>query len=252
MASQAGMYPSSDTAVTSLEQFALSTSQLSQLQAYRDLVLDWNQRFNLTAITEPEAVDALLIGESLRLLPAIDAFAVEHDRFSVLDIGTGAGIPGIPLAIARPEWRVTLLDATRKKVDFLHNVIEELGLRHTRAIHGRAEEVARDLDHRIQYDAVVARAVSSLPALAELALPFLRTGGRAYFPKGTDIDSELAEAKTAVGILGGRIVSADLLDVEAEAKVTRLVVIAKIRATPERYPRRAGIPAKEPLGRVGR
>jgi 16S rRNA (guanine527-N7)-methyltransferase len=230
----------------------LTGEQRQQLTEYRDLIIAWNRRFNLTAITEAEAVDLLLIAESLRLLPAIDDFASTLDTFRLVDLGTGAGIPGIPLAIARPEWAVTLIEATGKKVSFLNQVIDHLSLRNVTAVHGRAEEIARDLDHRVQYDAATARAVSSLPTLLELSLPFLRTGGRGFFPKGLEIDQELTDARRAAPKLGGKVVSSNLLSENDNTRVTRLVIIDKIDATPERYPRRAGIPAKEPLGRVER
>lgn len=225
-----------------------------RLGRYRDLLLQWNQRFNLTAVTEPVAVDRRLVGDALRLLPLLDAFVetVGPDATAprLIDVGTGAGLPGLVLKIARPRLRVTLLDATGKKVSFLNEVIAVLGLTEALAIHGRAEDLGRDAIHRGRYDVVTARAVSALPTLAELTLPFLRVGGRAFFPKGMDIAEEITEGTRASRILGGRVVTATTLEPVHDAPMTQVVVIDKISDTPFRFPRRSGLPAKEPLGRV--
>lgn len=230
------------------------------LTRYRDLLLEWNTRHNLTALKTPAEVDTRLIAESLRLLPVIDEFiaATAHppDRpLRLIDIGTGAGVPGLVLAIARPDLDVTLVEATGKKVAFLKHVITELGLKNVQAIHARAEDIAHDPAYREQFDLATARAVGTLPTLVELALPFLRIGGWALFPKGPELGTELAEGKRAAQRLGGRVLRADLLPpdpAQPDLPVTRLVVVAKLSRTPDRYPRRAGIPAKEPLGRVER
>ncbi|HEY8446170.1 MAG TPA: 16S rRNA (guanine(527)-N(7))-methyltransferase RsmG [Thermomicrobiales bacterium] len=237
----------------------LPPSVREHLIRYRDLLLEWNQRHNLTALTTPEEVDARLVAESLRLLPAIDAYARERrdktGRLRLIDIGSGAGVPGLILAIARPDLFATLVEATGKKVAFLDAAIADLGLDNVRAIHARAEDLARDPAHRERYDLATARAVGPVPTLLELALPFLRVGGRALFPKGPDLGTELAEGERAAKTLGGQLLSADLLPDDPawpDLPVTRLVVAAKLTRTPHRYPRRAGIPAKEPLGRVDR
>ncbi len=239
---------------------AASPDVRSLLVRYRDLLLDWNTRHNLTALKTPEDVDVRLIAESLRLLPVIDEFieATGHGRdqpLRLIDIGTGAGVPGLILAIARPNLHVTLVEATGKKVAFLRHVTAVLGLVQVQAIHARAEDLAHDPAYREHYDLATARAVGPLPTLLELALPFLRIGGWALFPKGPKLGTELAEANRAARQLGGRIVRADLLPpgpTQPGLPVTRLVVAAKLSRTPNRYPRRAGIPAKEPLGRVER
>jgi 16S rRNA (guanine527-N7)-methyltransferase len=226
----------------------LTSDQHAQVVAYRDLLLEWNKRFNLTAITDPELVERRLFLDAWRMLPAI-ADATGGEAARLIDVGTGAGFPGLALKIARPALEVTLLEATGKKVGFLRHVIDTLGLTGVEALHGRAEELAHDPAHRERYDLATARAVASLPALIELCTPFLRIGGRALFPKSSDLDQELREGRRAAKTLGVTIVSADPLpEIEGE-KVTRLVIVDRMERTPPRYPRRAGIPAREPLGR---
>lgn len=225
-----------------------------QLAIYRDDLLHWNQRFNLTAVTDPKAVDRRLIGDALRLLPAIDKIVERLTEaglpLKLIDVGTGAGLPGLVIKIARPDLDVTLLDATAKKVSFVHYMIETLKLDRVEAVHGRAEEFGHDRRFRGQFGLVTARAVASLPALMELCLPLLKVGGWAVFPKGADIDDELAEAERANRTLGGRVDSSNTLEYVHDAPMTRVVIVAKIHETPSRFPRRSGLPAKEPLGRT--
>jgi len=232
---------------------------------YRRLLLEWNTRFNLTAITDPAEVDRRLIADALRMLPAVDTFCppsppagmrspspprrlAASPPCRLIDIGAGAGFPGLPLKLARPELDVTLVEATGKKVSFLQQVIRELGLVGVEALHTRAEDLGHNPAFRGQYDLATARAVASLPALLELCVPFLRMGGHALFPKGAEIGEELARAGRAAPLVGARIVSADRLP----GSDTRLVIVEKTGPTPTRYPRRAGIPAREPLGSIAR
>src|SRR5829696_6500313 len=188
--------------------FALRTpEQQAQLVTYRDLLLEWNQKFNLTAITDQELVERRLFFDAWRMLPAIDG-AIGGEPAKLIDVGSGAGFPGLALKIARPALDVTLLEATGKKVGFLQRVIDTLGLPGIDAIHGRAEELGHDPNHRERYDLATARAVASLPALIELCTPFLRIGGRAFFPKSEDIGQELREGAKAAKELRVTIVSA--------------------------------------------
>lgn len=261
----------------------VTDGQRERLAAYRDLILESNRKFNLTALRDADSIDGRLIAESLRLRPFLpappgippfpaiphrggrfDAEGNEETRESgtpaslatetnhapvrAVDIGTGAGIPGIPLAIVRPEIDFTLIEATGKKVRFLELVVSELGLDNVRPVHERAEIVAHDPAFREQNDLVVARAVTQLAALAEIALPFLRLGGRALFPKGEALEDELDRARTAIELLGGTLVSADVLPPNPCSGVTRLVILDKIEASLVRYPRRPGIPEHDPLG----
>jgi len=233
----------------------LSPEQIDRYARYRDLLLDRRQRVNLTAITDPNVIERRLFFDALLMLPAIDvAFAKPPPpgggQVRLVDVGSGAGFPGLVLAIARPAWRVTLLEATGKKVAFLDEVIEALGLPGVTTIHARAEETGRDLDHRGQYDLATARGVASLPTLLELCAPLLRRNGIMLFPKGMTITDELAAARRATSPLGVRIVATDPLP-GAETE-TRLIVVRKSASTPDRFPRRAGLPVHEPLGGVAR
>lgn len=228
----------------------LTDAQQRQLVEYRDLLLERNARTNLTAIRDAEGIDQRLVDESLRLLPFIDEYATSGSE--VVDIGTGAGIPGMPLAIARPQMRWTLIDATAKKVRFLQDVVESLSLDNIVLYHGRIEELAHEDHLRGRYHCLTARAVSSLPALLELGLPMIRTGGTLLLPKGPEIADELDDAARAADVLGASIVSSEMLPDAGTAVETRLVVVSKERETPDQYPRRAGVPARSPLGSMVR
>ena len=228
----------------------LTETQHRLLARYRDLLLDRNARTNLTAIRDAEGVDQRLILESLRLIPALDEVCAPGDE--AVDIGTGGGIPGMPLAIARPDIQWTLIDATAKKVAFLQDVVNELSLPNVVLYHGRIEELAHEPHMRGRYRVLTARAVSSLPALLELGLPMIRTGGMLLLPKGPNIADEVADARKAAETLGGRIVSNDHLPNAGTGVETTLVVVSKERETPAAYPRRAGMPARSPLGSESR
>lgn len=227
----------------------LEPDQIARLAAYRRLLLLWNQRFNLTAIDDPDEVERRLFLDAVRMLPALDRAIAEiepdsGDQIRLVDVGSGGGVPGLVLKIARPELDVTLIDATGKKVAFLREAIAELRLPGARAVQGRAEELGHDRAHRARYDLATARGVAALPALLEYCVPFLRVGGIGLFPKGMDLAGELAAGRRAAPVLGARVVAAAPLP----GHETRLVVVRKIAATPERYPRRPGIPSREPLG----
>lgn len=224
----------------------LTTNQQQKLEVYRDLLLERNARMNLTAIRDAEGVDQRLIDESLRLLPFIDEFCSAGSE--AVDIGTGAGVPGLPIAIARPEIRWTLIDATAKKVGFIKEMLEELSLENVVLYHGRIETLAHEEHLRGRYHCLTARAVSSLPALMELGLPMVRIGGTLLLPKGCSIDEELDDGARAAEELGGRIVSSECLPEAGTSVETRLVIVSKERETPAEYPRRDGVPGRSPLG----
>lgn len=226
----------------------LDRATIKRLEALRTLLLDYNQHTNLTAIRDPLEVEIKLFADSLALLPLINAEMLSEGRetATVIDIGTGAGFPGLPLAIANPAIQVTLVDATRKKVDFIHHVAESLNLNNVVPIHARSEELAHKQSHREHYDMITARAVALLPALVELCLPFVRIGGLALFTKGRNIDEEVQAASKALEVIGG-----DLFDIWQpdimELENTSIVKIRKFKPTPARYPRATGVPTKNPI-----
>lgn len=225
----------------------LTDRQVDQLVLYRDLLYQRNQVVNLTAVRDFEGIERRLILESLRIRDKVREL-VGNPEGRVMDLGSGGGIPGIVLAITLPEYQFTLLDATGKKVAFLRECIDELGLENTTAVQGRAEELGHDIEWRSAFDLVTARAVTSLSALLELGLPFVRMNGWLVLPKGPDIDDEMTIARKAAGKLGGTIVEASFLPIVGSLVDTRLVLVRKDTPTPGGFPRRVGLPAKAPLG----
>lgn len=218
----------------------LSSTQVDQFEIYFRELVKWNERTNLTSIVEYDAVAVKHFLDSLSLAPVL------RDAKSLVDIGSGAGFPGLPLKIARPDLNVTLLEATGKKVAFLNHIIETLKIHRIIAIQSRAEELARSPDHRECYDAAVARAVAELPTLSEYALPFVRVGGIFVAQKGRQIEEETAHAQHALDMLGGRL--REIIPVQLPGLEKRhLVVIAKVAPTPAQHPRRAGVPERKPL-----
>lgn len=224
----------------------LDEAQLAAFRLYRRELLDWNQRFNLTAIKDPVAVERLLFLDSLTLLPVIPP--PEPSRSLVLlDVGSGAGVPGLPLKIARPDLRVTLLEATGKKARFLEHMTGLLELNDVRVVNARAEDAAHRPEHREAYDVVVARALAPLPVLVELCLPFARVGGIVIAPKGVDARREAEAAEKALRLLGGRVREVRRVDSPDLPPDRWLVVLEKTAPSDDVYPRRAGLPAKRPL-----
>jgi 16S rRNA (guanine527-N7)-methyltransferase len=224
---------------------SLSGEQQTAFRRYCDFLLAENRRLNLTAITTPPEVYRKHFLDSLSGLPALPA----DSGIRLIDVGTGAGFPGLPLKIARPDLRATLLEATRKKAGFLRRLIRELALEDVIVVWGRAETVGRDPQHREQYDVAVARAVAPLPALVELLLPFCRVGGICLAWKGPHVVEERAAADAALKLLGGRLRAVEAVRLPGDIPPERyLVVVDKVAPTPNRYPRRPGIPTKRPLG----
>lgn len=220
----------------------LNSAQLDQFSRYADLLIEWNLRFNLTAIVEPRDI---VLKHFLDSLSA--ARSIPPGPIKLIDVGAGAGLPGLPLKLLRPEVSLTLLEATRKKCDFLQAVTTELQLAEVSIVNARAEDAGRLAEHREQYDVAIARAVADLPELLEYLLPFVRLGGIAIAHKSREALREAQHAERAISTLGGRL--GDLVPVTVpELNETRyLVVIEKISVTPEKYPRRAGMPSKKPL-----
>ena len=216
---------------------------------YRDLLLERRAQFNLTAIRDPDEVERRLFLDAIAMVPVLDRVTEAHatqqgSRTRLVDVGAGAGFPGLPLKIARPTLDVTLIDATAKKVAFINEVIDRLGLEAARAVQGRAEELGQEMAYRAQFDIATGRAVAPLPVLLEYVIPFLSVGGTALLPKGLQIAEELRAGRRAAKLLGAEIISASELPVDT----TRLVVVRKTAPTPAAYPRRTGIPSRDPHG----
>ncbi len=220
---------------------ALDQRQLDQFAIYASELRRWNERINLTAISGEREIVARHFLDSLRC-----ALSWGVSPHSLVDVGTGAGFPGLPLKILRPELRLVLVESIEKKAAFLRHIAAELGLRDVMVVVARAELAGRDVAHRERYDVATARAVAELRVLAEYCLPLCRVGGRFLAPKGARIEREVADAQAAITRLGGRIASVEAVDLP-DVEQRMLIVIEKSAPTPEQYPRGVGTPAKRPL-----
>lgn len=218
-------------------------NQLERFHKFYQLLIEWNKVMNLTGITEYEDVVEKHFVDSLSIIKAIDLSGIH----TVIDVGTGAGFPGIPLKIAFPHLRVVLLDSLNKRIKFLDKVISQLGLTEIRTIHGRAEEYARKEEYREQFDLCVSRAVANLSTLSEYCLPYIQVGGIFVPYKSGEIDDEVEQSKKAVRILGGNIKDVMKFELPGTDIHRSFVLIHKEKHTQKKYPRKAGIPAKEPL-----
>jgi 16S rRNA (guanine527-N7)-methyltransferase len=226
----------------------LSKEQLSQFLSYYQMLIAWNEKMNLTAVTDFKEVLEKHFLDSLSLVQAVDLPAeTSKKEIRLIDVGTGAGFPGIPLKIAFPGLSVVLLDSLNKRIRFLNAVIEELGLTDITAIHGRSEELARNKTYRESFGLCVSRAVANLSTLSEYCLPFVRPGGLFLSYKGSEVDDEAEAAEHAIHILGGKIQEIKRFSLPDTSYGRSLVVIRKKKQTPGKYPRKAGTPSKEPL-----
>lgn len=210
---------------------------------FKGRVLEKNKVMNLTAITEDEEFNIKHFLDSLSLLKLEEIQGAKR----VLDLGTGAGFPGVPLKIAKKDLDITLLDSLKKRIDFLNETIEDMGLEGIRGIHARAEELSRKDDYREAFDLVTSRAVANLATLYEYCLPFVKVGGYMVAMKGPDIEGELKEGQAALKALGGELVEVKKIDLPQDIEHT-LVLVKKIKTTPKKYPRAGGKPRKNPIG----
>ena len=234
--------------ITGAEKLGLSLNreQIRQFEVYCREMLDWNQRVNLTAITDYEEVQTRHFLDSLTIYSVLEK-SQSCENLNILDIGTGAGFPGIPLKITIPDIKLTLIEATGKKTEFLNYVVSVLGLENVKITTGRAEELAHRAEYRTGFNVVVSRAVASMATLAELTLPFSPTGGMVIAPKKGDIRKEIEDALKAIDILGGSLHEVRLVELDELIDDRYLVIIDKVSPTPDKYPRRPGIPEKRPI-----
>jgi len=229
-----------------LEEFniTLNDTQYNQFIKFYELLVEWNSFMNLTAITEWDDVIIKHFLDSLSLSKFLNMTDVSY---SVLDLGTGAGFPGIPLKIAFPNLNIVLMDSLNKRVKFLNTVIDELGLEGISAVHGRAEEAGKSADYRESFDLVLSRAVANLSVLSEYCLPFVKINGMFISYKSDNMNEELDSAVKAINILGGCTKSSNQFILPESDFHRNIIMIDKVKSTPNKFPRKAGVPAKEPL-----
>ena len=208
-------------------------------ETYKDLLLEWNEKINLTAITDEDEIRLKHFADSLTVAEFIE------DNSKVIDVGTGAGFPGIPLKIYNNTLDITLADSLNKRINFLNEVIDKLELNNIKAVHGRAEYLGQDKQFREQYDIAISRAVANMSTLVEYLLPFVKVGGKAICMKGPNIEDELNTSKKAIKELGGEIEKIESFKLEDLER--NIIIIKKVKTTPSIYPRKASIPLKKPI-----
>lgn len=226
------------------ENINISDLQLNNFLKYKDLLLEWNEKINLTAILEDKEIFYKHFIDSLLILK-LDKLNFEGK--SIIDVGTGAGFPGLPLAIMIKELNVTLSDSLNKRMEFLKRVGKELDLSNLCFLEGRAEDLGKNILYREKYDYSVARAVSRMPVLLEYTLPFVKKEGFVIAYKGPEFEEELKDSKNALEILGGRVENVYNFKINEFSMERNIILIKKVQVTPEKYPRRPGVPAKKPL-----
>lgn len=219
----------------------LSDLQLEQFYEYMNILIEWNKFMNLTGITEPNEIIIKHFIDSLTVLNKID------EESTIIDIGTGAGFPGIPIKIALPETKIVLLDSLNKRIKFLDAVVDKLQLKNIETLHGRAEDYGKDKRYRAKYDVAIARAVAPLNILLEYLMPFVKIGGTCLCMKGLNSEEEISKSANAVKELGGELIETKEFFIPNTEMKRKIIQVNKIKETDNRYPRKAGTPSKEPL-----
>lgn len=219
----------------------ITDKQVKKFFSYMNLLIEWNKKINLTAIIEPDEIILKHFVDSLTISKYIS------DGTRVVDVGTGAGFPGIPLKIYRQDLEITLLDSLQKRINFLDEVIRELNLEKIETVHSRVEDFGKDKKYREKFDISTSRAVANLATLSEYLLPLVKIGGKVISMKGSLIEEELENSKNAIKILGGEIERVDEFDLPNSDISRNIILIDKIKETPNKYPRKAGEPSKKPL-----
>lgn len=219
----------------------LSVEQMDKFYRYMDLLIEWNQKMNLTAITEPEEIIVKHFIDSLTILKYIK----ENEK--IVDMGTGAGFPGIPLSIICEKNKVVLVDSLNKRLVFLQEVIKQLDLKNVETIHARAEDFGQNKTYREQFDIATSRAVANLTTLSEYLLPLVKVGGKCICMKASDIEQEVQDAKKAINVLGGTIYQIEKFTLPQSDIGRTIIIIDKNKETANKYPRKPGMPSKEPI-----
>jgi 16S rRNA (guanine527-N7)-methyltransferase len=225
----------------------LNAKQVAQFELYYHELMEWNRKTNLTAVTDYASVQVRHFLDSLTVTLALPEQQLQRSDFNMIDIGTGAGFPGLPLKIAFIQPRLVLIEPTAKKTAFLHHIIRKLELENIEVLNSRAEEAAHLEPHREQFSLVLSRAVAPLPTLVEFTLPFCRIGGRFVAQKKGQIDQELSSAKEAIALLGGKLEQMKKIQLSEFHDARYLVIIDKIGPTPDKYPRRPGVARRRPI-----
>lgn len=220
---------------------SLLKEQYGQFYAYMELLIEWNEKMNLTAITDPKEIILKHFVDSLTI-----AKYVKEDK-SIIDMGTGAGFPGIPIKIYRKDVKVVLADSLNKRIKFLDEVIDKLKLENVETIHCRAEELGKNKQYREKFDYATSRAVANLSTLSEYLMPFVKLNGKCIFMKTIEVEEELEKAKKAINTLGGKIEKVDKFEIPESDLGRSIIIVKKEKITPSKFPRKPGTPAKEPL-----